>query len=79
MELFLQGLRVAAVIALLCISAAIATPPGRLPLALRGLKKIMRKDQGLAPDAATNATVSPRRKFLAFIVALLAVAVVLWR
>lgn len=79
MELFLQGLRVAAVVALLCVSAALATPPGRLPLALRGLKKIMRKDLGLAPDATTNATVSPRRKFLAFIVALLAVAVVLWR
>ena len=79
MELFLQGLRVAAVIALLCVSAALATPPGRLPLALRGLKKIMRKDQGLSPDNTADATVSPRRKFLAFIVALLAVAVVLWR
>lgn len=75
MELFLQGLRVAAVIALLCVSAALATPPGRLPLALRGIKKIMRKDQGLAPDATTKATVSPRRRFLAFLVALLAVAV----
>ena len=75
MELFLQGLRVAAVIALLCISAALATPPGRLPLALRGIKKIMRKDQGLAPDKTTDATVSPRRRFLAFLVALLAVAV----
>lgn len=75
MELFLQGLRVAAVIALLCVSAALATPPGRLPLALRGLIKIMRKDQGLAPDATINATVSPRRRFLAFLVALLAVAV----
>ncbi|MBR2920909.1 MAG: hypothetical protein IKC27_06115 [Kiritimatiellae bacterium] len=75
MELFHQGLRVAAVIALLCISAALATPPGRLPLALRGIKKIMRKDQGLAPDKSTEATVSPRRRFLAFLVALLAVAV----
>ena len=75
MELFLQGLRVAAVIALLCISAALATPPGRLPLALRGIKKIMRKDQGFAPDKTTDATVSPRRRFLAFLVALLAVAV----
>lgn len=75
MELFLQGLRVAAVIALLCVSAALATPPGRLPLALRGLKKIMRKDQGLSPDNTADATVSPRRRFLAFLVALLAVAV----
>ena len=75
MELFLQGLRVAAVIALLCVSAALATPPGRLPLALRGLKKIMRKDQGLAPDRSTEATVSPRRRFFAFLVALIAVAV----
>jgi len=75
MELFLQGLRVAAVIALLCVSAALAAPPGRLPLALRGIKKIMRKDQGLSPDKSTDATVSPRRRFFAFLVALLAVAV----
>ena len=75
MELFLQGLRVAAVIALLCVSAALATPPGRLPLALRGLKKIMRKDQGLAPDKSTDETVSPRRRFFDFLVALLADAV----
>lgn len=75
MELLLQGLRVAAVIALLCLSAALATPPGRLPLALRGLKKIIRRDRGLAPDKADEAAVSPRRRFLAFILALVAVAV----
>ena len=34
------------VIALLGAAAALATPPGRLPLALRGVYRIMRKDRG---------------------------------
>ena len=36
-----QALRVAAVIALLGAAAALATPPGRLPLALRGLARML--------------------------------------
>ena len=32
--------RIAAVVALLCAAAAVATPPGRLPLALRGLQRL---------------------------------------
>ena len=36
-----QGLRVAAVVAMLGVAAALATPPGRLPLALRGLARLL--------------------------------------
>ena len=36
-----QILRIVAVVALLCVAAALATPPGRLPLALRGLAKML--------------------------------------
>ena len=37
-----QCLRVAAVVAMLGVAAALATPPGRLPLALRGLARLLR-------------------------------------
>ena len=37
-----QCLRVAAVVAMLGAAAALATPPGRLPLALRGLARLLR-------------------------------------
>ena len=40
--------RIVVVIALVVFAAALATPKGRLPLALRGLMKIMRKDLGTA-------------------------------
>lgn len=77
----LRVLQVVAVIALLCVAAAVATPPGRLPLALRGLQKIIRKDlgegtpsspgcQGQQPSAP--ATASPTRRFVAFVLVLLA-------
>ena len=38
----LQIARLVAVVALLCVAAAIATPKGRLPLALRGLAKMLK-------------------------------------
>ena len=37
-----QIVRLVAVVALLCVAAAIATPRGRLPLALRGVAKLFR-------------------------------------
>ena len=36
-----QIARICAVIALVCIAAALATPKGRLPLVLRGLAKML--------------------------------------
>ena len=41
MNAALQIARLVAVLALLCVAAAIATPKGRLPLALRGLAKLL--------------------------------------
>lgn len=42
----LQIARLVAVVALLCVAAAIATPKGRLPLALRGVAKLVRRCEG---------------------------------
>ena len=44
--MLLQIARLVAVVALLCVAAAIATPKGRLPLALRGLAKMVRRCEG---------------------------------
>jgi len=73
----LQLLRVVAVVALLCLSAALAVPPGRLPLALRGIRRIMRRDAGLSGPGATDAAASPKRRALAFACAVLAAALAL--
>lgn len=64
-------LRIIAVVALLGVAAAIATPKGRLPLALRGLQRFLRKDRGQA-NAPDGEPVSPARRFLAFVLVLLA-------
>lgn len=74
----IQLIKVIAVIALLCIAAAVATPKGRLPLALRGLYRIMKRDRG--EGAAQGAERVPSwRKLLAFILVLVAVVVALVR
>lgn len=72
----LQIARLVAVIALVCVAGALATPPGRLPLALRGLQRLMRKDRGEASvDAAPRASVA--RRLLAFVLVLTALALAL--
>ena len=72
--------RIIAVVALLCFAAALATPPGRLPLAFRGLQKMLRKDQSAAggeassPPLQKNAqpSLSPARRIAALLLVLLA-------
>ena len=65
-----QIVRLVAVIALVCVAGALATPPGRLPLALRGLQRILRQDRGNAPAAA-----EPRASLCRRLIALLLVVV----
>ncbi len=70
----LQFGRVVGVLALLIVAALLATPPGRLPLALRGVYRILRRDRGL-PDAVPSAGPAPTgRRLLAFALVLLAAA-----
>ena len=66
--------RFIAVIALLGVAAMLATVKGRLPLALRGLKKMLRKDLGKPAEDAGEAkpTVPGWRRFVAFVLVLIA-------
>lgn len=64
--------RIVLVLALVCVAALLATPPGRVPLALRGLAKIVRRDRGLSEPAAVATTASPLRRALAFLLVLVA-------
>ena len=60
------------VIALLCVAAALLTEKGRLPLALRGVRKILRRDAG-QPDAPEGSRGVPAwKRGLAFVLILLA-------
>ena len=71
-----EFIRVVAVIVLLVVAACLATPPGRLPLALRGIRRMLRKDAGDAPSAA-EAKASHRRRVIAFLLVLAATALAL--
>lgn len=67
-----QLVRVVVVIALLIVAAALATPRGKLPLALRGVYRIMRRDAGLADDAPGDRQAPTWKRILAFVLVLIA-------
>jgi len=73
-------LRIILVVALLCVAAAMATPKGRLPLALRGLQKIIARDRADAASRQAASDAPPARqsaakRFVAFMLVVLAVLV----
>ena len=73
-----QIVRICAVIALVCVAAALATPKGRLPLALRGLAKLLHQDDSRTVAAsATSAppSVSLAKRLFAFLLILLALLI----
>ena len=73
METAWQASRLVGVLALVVAAAALATPPGRLPLALRGVCRVLRRDRGL-PDAPSGAPAPAWRRVLAFVLVLAAAA-----
>ena len=75
----LQIARLVAVLALLCVAAVLATPKGRLPLALRGLAKLLRNDdiRTFEHSEHSNIQISPARRLLAFFFVLLAILLAL--
>lgn len=71
----LQIARLAAVIVLLVAAALVATPKGRLPLALRGIMRTMRRDGAISGAAPCEVRVAASRKVLAFLLVVAAVGV----
>ena len=63
------------VIAFLGLSAALLTDRNRLPLALRGLKRVLKKGGGASKESENASTVTPKKRLLAFILILLAFVV----
>lgn len=63
------------VILLLGCAAALLTDKNKLPLALRGVRKVLQKDQGAPAGREQKATVTPARRLLAFVLILIAFAI----
>lgn len=66
-----EFLLVVAVLGLVLAAAALCTPKGRAPLALRGIQKILRRDRGVKPGNKVE-PVPVWRKWLAFLMVLVA-------
>ena len=77
MNVALQIARLVAVLALVCVAAAIATPKGRLPLALRGLAKMVRGCEGEKARNPQSSHPSAAKRLLAFLLVLLAILLAL--
>ena len=77
----LQIARLVAVLALLGAAAAVATPKGRLPLALRGVAKLLARDRGQTQSTAVDGcrvrSVSGGKRAFAFALVVLAVVLAL--
>ena len=71
--------RIVLVVALLGAAAALATPKDRLPLALRGVRRIMRLDRGeqATQPSDDGEAVASWKRLVAFVLVLAAVAVAL--
>jgi len=76
MVAILQIARLLAVLVLLIVAALLATPPGRLPLALRGVYKIIHRDRGLS-ETPVSTTAPTWKRVLAFILVLIAAVLAL--
>lgn len=67
----MEALRVAAVIVLLSSAAVLATRPGKLPLALRGLAKMLNRNP---PQAAEDTALPLWKRLLAFLLVIASAA-----
>ena len=81
MSTVFQIARLVAILALLCVAAALATPKGRLPLALRGVAKLLARNRGQAQSTAVDGcrvqSVSAGKRALALAFVILAILIAL--
>ncbi len=75
MSVPLQVARLVLVVALLGVAAYLATPKGRLPLALRGLRRVLSADAALKPEKGAPALLGAR--ILALVLVGVAIALVM--
>ena len=78
LQVVVQVARLVAVVALLVGAAILATPRGRLPLALRGVWRMMQKDRAANAAAPGEARVGAWRRLLAFLMVAAAIALALF-
>ena len=74
--MYFELLRVVAVIGLVVVAAVLATPPGKLPLALRGIRRMLRRDLGIG-EMPAQAKAPVWRRILAFLLVLAAATLAL--
>ena len=72
---FFELMRVIAVVAMLIAAAALATPKGKLPLALAGLAKLLNRERRHPSEVEPPAA---WKRFLALVLVLAAVAAALY-
>ena len=65
------------IIVLLGAAAALATPPGRIPIALRGVYRIMRKDRGETAPPPASAPLPLWRRVVAILLVIVALLLAL--
>ena len=74
----IQIARLVLVLVLLIVAAVLATPPGRLPLALRGVYKIMKRDGALPQNTTLGENRAPLwKRLLAFVLVLISLGLAL--
>lgn len=69
---FLELVRVIVVIGLVVFAAVLATPPNKVPLALRGLMRILKKDRSVERESVSRPVVPVWKKLTSFALCLLA-------
>lgn len=62
------------VIAILGVAALLATEKGKLPLALRGMKRVLQRDKGESVTPTRSVGIPLWKRLLAFVIVLLAFA-----
>ncbi len=75
----LNNYRFVVVIALLAVACALLRKPGELPLALRGIRRIMRRDGNRQAPHVPKGEVPVWKRLLAFVIIIIAFLVALTR
>ena len=79
MTVAVEIVRMIAVIALLIVAAVLATPPGRMPLAMRGILRILRRDRGEKVPMTNDCAAPGWKRLVAFLLVLAAATLAMVR